>query len=239
MARMDMDQMKKFGDNDKGKKGTHGCGFLFSIAYTAVFAYMYFSNPDKVNAPNGCCAVRTLTTVPGFKRPIEARYVPCQSAVKIQSASANKEAEEAPPTYTNVSDQFQLFFLVMFILYLVTIISFLLSTIGGFAKACAPLAKLGGYVSGLAGGAKFVIYIMGARWRWADTGRLCSGEFAVKPATQNLLLAGGYAIKVVLIIWIVFMSLFCACCCIGCICMCMCGAMMSKKMEGAEEAKAD
>ena len=100
-----MEKLKTFGSSANGRKSNSGCSCcatLYAIALTITFAIFYFKQPDAVRvagtdmikANSDCCANWGPTTSP----------VSC----------GEKDA-------TNVTYNFNMFFLVMFIVQLVAV----------------------------------------------------------------------------------------------------------------------
>ena len=118
---------------------------------------------------------------------------------------------------------FNIFFLVMFIVELATVITCLFQCIGSLSEKLSCCLNFGACTSLCACTAGCITYILGTYWRFSHPGKVCSGDFydpdKAKPSDSALLPKGGLCLLVVLIIFWIVLGLVCCivpvllCCC--------------------------
>ena len=167
-----MGKMDKLDDHKHAKKGKgcfSCCAFLFAVAYAVFYGIFAFNNPDKV-VVNGneriyeCCASSSI--LPEGLDPNQPFACPDKDPLK-------RGAEWNNVDVCFVSERFDLFFLIMFIINIVTIGAICLATCG-LKNKC--IGCIGGTINFFVNIAALVMLILGGVWRWSHSGRVCSGD---------------------------------------------------------------
>lgn len=163
-------------NHKQAKNGTHCgyfCSLLVGLFLTGFYAFMAFANPDeavtKQNADSkgkgpkyGCYAIDWDTTPVGpdlEKVWVEPNPVDGQAAREMVAV--------------DVGARFKLFFMIMFVISLVSLLAVICGCCGLKKKSCG---KGGACLHSLTNFAFFIVLVIGSVWRWSNTGAACSAD---------------------------------------------------------------
>ena len=146
---------------DGGKKAGIGmiCSLAIQLIYLILYGYFYLANPDMENKK-----------VLGCVHPEEKTYG--LVVVKANTCHAcPKEWMEEGSGYTSPTDNYMLYFAIMFILCALQVITSLLMVLANCCSCCGRLAWWPNCFVQLAA---VVMLILGSVWRFSQAGRSCS-----------------------------------------------------------------